>query len=163
MDKRVAFVTGLGIGAGVMFMLDSDRGIRRRDLVQDQMTHISKTSREVLVKATRDLRNRATGLIAESKSLLTGEQVPDPVLVDRVRTALGRFPVHHRSIQVVAEDGRVMLSGETLTSELDTIIDAVTAVRGVTDVVNNLLVHETSEGISSLQGEPLSSEGARIH
>ena len=163
MDKRIAFFTGLGVGAGVMYMLDPDRGKRRRALVRDQMIHVSNTSREALRKASRDLRNRAVGVVAETKALFGDEHVPDPVLVDRVRARLGRYPVHHRTIQIDAEDGIVTLSGETLTKEVDIIIDAVTSVRGIKDVVNNLAAHETAEGISSLQGEPGGAEGARIH
>jgi hypothetical protein len=163
MDKRLAFFTGFGVGAGVMYMLDPDRGKRRRALVRDQVVHASNAGREALGKASRDLRNRAIGVVAETKALFSDEHVPDPVLVDRIRACLGRYPIHHRTIQLDAEGGIVTLSGETLAKEVDTLVDAVLCVRGVNEVVNNLTVHETAEGISSLQGEPIGAEGAPIH
>lgn len=163
MDKRIAFLSGIGLGAGAMFLLDPDRGKRRRALIRDQAIHISNTSKETLEKRARDLRNRATGMIAETKARFTDERVPDPVLVDRVKAALGRFPVHDRAIHVDAESANVILSGDTLTTEVDTILDVVSSVRGVKDVVNNLTVHETPDGISALQGTPAAAESAAWH
>lgn len=163
MDKRIAFFSGLGIGAGAMFLLDPDRGKRRRALMRDQAIHISNTSKEALEKTARDLRNRAVGVMAETKALFGDENVPDTVLIDRVRARLGRYPVHDRAIQIEAKDGVVTLSGDTLASEVETIMDAVSSVRGVKDVVNNLMLHENADGISALQGNPAGAEGARTH
>ena len=163
MDKRVAFFTGLGLGAGVMFLLDPDRGKRRRALIRDQAVHLSHTSKDTLEKTARDLRNRATGVIAETKARFGDSGVPDEVLVDRVKAALGRYPVHDRSINIEADNGRVVLSGDTLADEVGIILEATSASRGVKDVVNNLTVHETAEGISSLQGTPAGAESANWH
>lgn len=160
MNKTVAFFTGLGVGAGAMFILDPDRGKRRRALARDKMTHLANTTSDALGKTARDLRNRASGLVAETKALLTAEEVPDSKLVDRVKAVLGRYPVHDRAINVEAKDGTAFLSGDILSKEVDTLLEAVKSVRGVKNVVNNLTVHETAEGISSLQGEPLGAKGA---
>ena len=72
MDKRLAFLSGLGLGAGAMFLLDPDRGRRRRALIKDQAKHLSISGKETLGKRTRDLRNRATGVIAETKARFGG-------------------------------------------------------------------------------------------
>jgi osmotically-inducible protein OsmY len=163
MDKRVAFLSGLGLGAGAMFLLDPDRGRRRRALIKDQAIHISNTSKETLEKRTRDLRNRATGVIAETKARFGGQHVPDPILIDRVKAALGRYPVHDRAITIEADNGVVILSGDTLADEVNIILEAITAVRGVSDVVNNLNVHEHAHGISALQGTPAAAQSASGH
>lgn len=163
MDKRIAFFSGLGIGAGAMFLLDPDRGKRRRALMRDQAIHISNTSKEALEKTARDLRNRAVGVMAETKALFSDERVPDSVLVDRVRARLGRYPVHDRAIHIEAKDGIVTLSGDTLASEVETIMDAVSSVRGVKDILNNLMVHESADGISALLGNPSGAESALAH
>ena len=163
MDKRVAFFTGLGVGAGVMFLLDPDRGGRRRALIKDKAVHLSHTSREALDKTARDLRNRATGVIAETKARFTETHVPDSVLVDRVKAAWGRYPIHDRALSVEADNGKVILSGDTLADEVGIILEATSASRGVKDVVNNLTVHESADGISSLQGTPASVESASWH
>ena len=163
MDKRLVFISGLGLGAGAMFLLDPDRGRRRRALIKDQAIHISNTSRETLEKRTRDLRNRATGVIAETKARFGGQHVPDPILIDRVKTALGRYPIHDRAINVDADNGVVILGEDTLADEVNIILEAITAVRGVNDVVNNLTVHENADGVSSLQGTPAAARTASGH
>ncbi|MGH9907265.1 MAG: BON domain-containing protein [Pyrinomonadaceae bacterium] len=162
MNKTVAFFTGLGVGAGAMFILDPDRGKRRRALMRDQCAHLANKSSMALGKTSRDLRNRVRGIVAESKAMFADQHVPDTALEDRIKAVLGRYPVHQRSIIVQAIDGKVMLSGETLAKELDTLLDAVKSVRGVNEVVNNLTVHQTAEGISSLQGEPLGAKGVTL-
>ena len=163
MDRRLAFFTGLGVGAGVMFLLDPDRGGRRRALIRDKAVSLSHTSKDALDKTARDLRNRATGVIAETKARFGESHVPDEVVVDRVKAALGRYPVHGRAINVQADNGTVILSGDTLADELDIILEAITGVRGVKDVVNNLNVHQDATGISSLQGTPAGAESASWH
>lgn len=161
MDKRAAFCAGLGLGAGLMYMLDPDRGNRRRALVRDQAVRATRKTRDMAGKTARDLRNRATGIVAETKARLNETHVPDPVVVDRVRASLGRYPVHDRAIHVDASEGKVILTGDTLAEEVDTVLNAVSSVRGVKDVINNLTVHQSAEGISSLQGQPAGAYASR--
>jgi len=163
MDRRIAFLTGIGLGAGAMFLLDPARGGRRRALIRDKAVSLTNTSREALDKTARDLRNRATGVIAETKARFGEGHVPDEVLVDRVKAAMGRYPVHDRAVIVESDNGTVILTGDTLTDEVGIILEATSAVRGVKDVVNNLTVHESADGISSLQGTPASAESASWH
>lgn len=146
-----------------MFLLDPDRGRRRRALIKDKAVGLSNTSRDALDKTARDLRNRATGVIAETKARFGEARVPDEVLVDRVKAALGRYPVHARAVNVEADNGTVILSGDTLTDELSIILEAISGVRGVKDVINNLNVHQEATGISSLQGTPAGAESASWH
>jgi osmotically-inducible protein OsmY len=157
MNKRLAVLAGLGLGAGAMFILDPARGRRRRAFLRDKAIHLTRVSGCTLGKTSRDLRNRAIGLISETRSSLKEGQVPDDVLADRVKSRLGRYAVHDRSIAIRAQDGRVILTGDILASELDTLLAAVSAVRGVQNVSNELVVHETPDGISSLQGRPISA------
>jgi osmotically-inducible protein OsmY len=159
----MAFISGLGLGAGVMFLLDPNRGRRRRALIKDQAVHLSNTSKGALGKTARDLRNRATGVIAGTKARFGGQHVPDPILIDRVRAALGRYPVHDRAVNVDADNGVVILSGNTLADEVHIILEAITGIRGVNNVVNNLMVHESADGISSLQGTPGAAETVSGH
>lgn len=154
-DTGLTLLYGIGIGAALMYILDPDRGARRRALLRDKCARASNRTQEYAGKMARDLSNRAQGLVAETKHLFRHEEVPGDVLVQRVRSELGHHPVHVRAITVAADQGRVTLKGPALASEVDAIVSAVESVRGVNAVVNQLEVHEQPGSISSLQGQVL--------
>ena len=158
MNKRLALITAAGIGAGAMYMLDPDRGARRRALLRDKAVRFTKVSGCTLGKFSRDLSNRAVGAISEFRDSVKGSNVPDSVLVDRIKSQLGRHPVHHRASAIAANEGVATLTGEALAHEVGTIVSCVSSVRGVKDVVNNLMIHENASGISSLQGHPVGAQ-----
>lgn len=66
---------GMGLGAALMYFFDPDQGRRRRALMRDKCVSLSNQTADVFDKTSRDLRNRAQGLIAEtSKAVgITGE------------------------------------------------------------------------------------------
>ena len=144
---------GAALGAGVMYMLDPDRGTRRRALCRDQLMSAGNKTGMYAGKLSRDLRNRAQGLVAETRARFRHEEVSDDVLVSRVKAELGRHAVHHRALEITAKDGRVTLRGPALSAEADELISAVSSVRGVAGVDNQLEIHEQAGGVSSLQGQ----------
>lgn len=152
MAGRIALV---GLGAGLMYIFDPDRGRRRRALVRDQMIHAMNEIDDAIGALSRDLSNRAQGAWAFVRSLparLTGEAVPDQVLAQRVRSKIGRVVSHPGSIGVAVHDGRVILSGPILAHEVDRLLAAVSRVPGVRGVEERLDRHERPNGISGLQG-----------
>jgi uncharacterized membrane protein len=148
----LAFVGGAGAGAAAMYLLDPDRGRRRRKLINDQLVRVWSRSDDVIGKTARDLRNRARGLLIEAQARLGGEEVSDEVLVARVRAKLGRVVSHPSAIEVTANQGRVTLRGPILAHEVHDLLAAVAAVRGVTEVDNQLKVHKQADGVPGLQG-----------
>lgn len=152
MNKATSWLYGAGIGAGLMYIFDPDRGRRRRALVRDQVVHTWRSTGELMDKAMRDLQNRTRGLAAETKARLSGEQVFDEVLAERVRSALGRAVSHPGAISVTVDQSRVILSGPILAREVDRLLAAVAAVSGVTQVENRLDVHQQAGDIPGLQG-----------
>jgi uncharacterized membrane protein len=151
-ESGLKLLAGVGLGAALMFFLDPARGRRRRGLVRDQVVHGLNAAEESLGSTARDLRNRAGGLVAEARSRARGRAASDEVLVERVRTKLGRVASHPRAISVAARDGRVFLSGPIMASEVDDVVSAVRSVRGVTDVENELDVYADAGDVSALQG-----------
>jgi osmotically-inducible protein OsmY len=143
-----------------MYILDPDRGNRRRALARDKLVAAGNKTSMYAGKLSRDLGHRAQGLVAETRTLFRGEQVADDVLVDRVKAELGRHAVHHRALAVTANGGRITLRGPALAGEVDELISAVASVRGVSGVDNQLEVHERADGISSLQGEVAAAASA---
>ena len=157
MNKMTAMLGGFGIGAGLMYLADPDRGRRRRALVRDKMKHCMCRSRHVLDAAAEDMSNRAHGMMAETEArardALSGEIVPDQVLCDRVRAAMGRVVSHPGAITVTAENGHVTLSGLVMAHEFDNLMGCAMHVRGVKSVRNNVQVRRDSGDESCLQGD----------
>jgi hypothetical protein len=151
-SRTGASFLGAGLGAGLMFFLDPDRGPRRRALFRDKMNWAGRTSRDAVGATRRDLRNRLRGTAAELRSRLSPAQANDRVLCERVRAELGRVVSHPRAIHVAAVDGRVVLTGDALASEMPWIAGVVNNVRGVLDVENRLLAHANADRVPSLQG-----------
>jgi len=140
------------IGVGLAYLLDPDRGARRRALVRDRAARAGQKLADGLDATTRDLRNRAGGTAAELRSRFRHEQVDDSVLHERVRSAIGRAVSHPGAIQVTVSDGTVTLRGQVLEHEIGGLIATAERVRGVSEVVNELDVHKTEAGVPSLQG-----------
>lgn len=153
MDRRWSLVSALGLGAGLMYLLDPDRGNRRRALVRDKAVRACNVTSAAMGKTSRDVSNRARGLLAEARSRLTREEVTDVVLVERARAKIGRVVSHPRSIEVTANQGRVTLAGPIPAREVDGLLATVAAVRGVTGVENRLQVHQRAGDVPGLQGE----------
>jgi hypothetical protein len=117
----------VGLGAGLMYLLDPERGRRRRALVRDQFVHALYEIDDMIGVVSRDLGHRTRGAWAGVWSLprrSVGETVPDATLNERVRSKLGRFVSHTRPIEVTARAGRVTLSGPILTHEVDGLLAA---------------------------------------
>lgn len=143
---------GLGLGAALMYVLDPERGKRRRALVRDKAVRVARKASDTLDARSRDIRNRTRGAAAEIQAMTRQEDAPDPVLEERVRAEMGRAVTTPGAIDVRATGGKVTLSGPVLASEVDGLLSTVRGVRGVDEVVNGLAVHEIPEDVPALQG-----------
>jgi CBS domain-containing protein len=59
---------GIGLGAGLMYLLDPNSGRRRRAKARDKAYSWSKTAAEEANRKARHIGNRAAGLMAEARS-----------------------------------------------------------------------------------------------
>ncbi len=139
----------LGIGAGLMYYFDPDRGRRRRALVRDQFDHQLHQLDTLSRKAGRDTRNRAQGLVAEGRALLTSDHAPDRVIAERIRSAIGRVVTKPSDIQVSVLYGQATVSGPILPDEVEPLLDTVASTRGVIGVVDHLQPHYGSDTLSA--------------
>lgn len=152
MQGKGNLIGGVMLGAGAMYLLDPERGARRRSLLRDQIVHAGNKLGDGMSATARDTRNRAVGVAAELKSRFKEDQADDSVLHERVRSAIGRVVAHPSAISVTVFDGLVTLSGDVLAEELDHLIRRVEEVRGVRQVRNELRMHTDANGVPSLQG-----------
>jgi osmotically-inducible protein OsmY len=150
--QAVALIAGVGIGLALMYVLDPDRGARRRSLARDRATRAMRTAGRTVRERASDVRNRVVGTAAELRNAQRERDLTDDVLVARVRSELGHHVEHVRPIEVTAENGRVVLRGAVLRDELDDVLTAVRGVRGVRDVENQLDVRDAAASEPSLQG-----------
>lgn len=73
MNNAGMLLTGMGIGAGLMYILDPDRGRRRRALARDKAVRTWNRSERYVEKVSRDVANRTRGLAHETKRAITGQ------------------------------------------------------------------------------------------
>src|SRR5688572_12987759 len=106
MDNR-ALLAGIGLGAALAYILDPDRGARRRALVRDKAIRGARLTRDGLDATMCDMTNRARGIAAATRARITHEPVDDDTLTERVRARLGRACSHPRAIDVFATGGNV--------------------------------------------------------
>ena len=152
MRRELVLLSGVGAGAALMYMLDPERGARRRALVRDKAVSLANKTPDALNATARDLSNRARGLVSEASAMLRGDDASDEVIVQRVRAAMGRVVSHPHAVRVESNEGRVSLSGNILAEEVDDFLSCAGSVRGVREIDNRLTVHEEADGVPDLQG-----------
>jgi osmotically-inducible protein OsmY len=148
---RSALVAGVGMGVATMYLLDPDRGRRRRAVLRDKMVRGARVGVDGLGVAGRDLAHRASGAAARVKRLARHESVDDQVLAARVRAQLGRYVSHPRALEISASNGVVTLRGPILEGQITPLLRAIEHIPGVRDIAPELEEHSTSD-IPALQG-----------
>lgn len=73
MKGILAILSGIGIGATLMYLFDPKGGNRRRALIRDKAVGLTNDAREAINSKAEDLSNRAKGLMHEAKSVVVGE------------------------------------------------------------------------------------------
>jgi hypothetical protein len=151
MNRKLSFMTGIGVGAAVMYLLDPIGGARRRAFVRDKSVSAFSGGQRFVRSASKDISNRMRGTIAalRRKPLVIGD---DDVLVERIRTAFGRVVSHPGAVHVMIENGAVRLDGAILAAELRPLMAAILEVEGVQSIDNRLKVSETANDVPGLQG-----------
>lgn len=145
-------LTWFGLGAGLMYYFDPDRGRSRRARARDRVRHALKAIDHEIEVTARDLSNRVHGLAARGRSLLSDGRALDSVIVARVRSKLGHVISHPHAVEVASCGGRVLLSGPVLASERRRLVSAVAAVPGVAGVEVRLQVYQRPGDHPALQG-----------
>lgn len=148
-----SFLRGAAFGAAAMYMLDPDKGRRRRAVARDRTASFFTDAGETLCEAGRDLANRAQGAQARALQWMHSEEITDDLrLIERVRARIGRVVSHPHAIQVGAREAMVTVSGPILADEVGPLLATVRNVPGVRGVEDHLVVHADPDSVPSLQG-----------
>lgn len=145
MNKALAVLSSLGIGAGLTYLVDPERGKRRRARLRDKAVRLRRVSRDGLDVARRDLGNRTMGWVSTTSARLRGEAVDDAVLLGRVRAKLGRHCSHAHAVEVDVREGTVHLKGAILAAEAGGLLDAIRRVPGVLAIEDRLDRHAQAD------------------
>jgi hypothetical protein len=136
----------------MMYLLDPDRGARRRAVARDKSARISRKLGHGFASAARDFQHRSAGAAAELKARFRPDLAGDEIVEERVRAELGHVVSHPGSISVTVLDGRVILSGPVPRDEAGDLLAAVERVRGVREIENQLHVRDDPGRVPGLQG-----------
>jgi len=128
---------------GIVYFVDPNQGARRRAVLRDKFFRFTNETGDFFRRTGRHVSNKFRGYAAEGRSMTRNvagqsESVDDRTLTERIRAELGHHTTRASDIVVTCYDGRVMLHGAVPPAEIDAIVAAVTAVRGVTGVENQL-------------------------
>ena len=151
--------TAVATAAG-MYWLDPVSGRRRRAELGQQLSSAVGDLQRALGVGGRDLAHRTQGVAARTRAAIKREPVLDAVLVERVRSRLGRVVSHPHAIEVSSREGRVSLKGAVLAAEYPGLMRALWSVSGVRAIEDQLSVHDSSGDIPALQGAPARATGA---
>lgn len=157
---------GIAVGAALSYLFDPQRGARRRAGMKQGAVHALRQASGAVELTARDLAHRTRGIaaevshrIADTRAQARGEGVDDAVLIDRVRSKLGRVCSHPSAIRVSSQNGRVELEGPILQDEAASVVRAIGRVRGVRALDDDLRRFQSAEGVPALQGGGTSPRG----
>ena len=153
MNKRWAMLSGLGLGAGLMYILDPSAGRKRRKTAVDTAGAMRRTSASAIGRVSRDIGKEAWGLLAEAQGAFEGP-IEDEVVAESVRARLGRTLSQPDVVKVSVENGVVSLGGTVAAAEFDRLVSTVLRVRGVRDVNDQLDVRPTADGTRDFGDTP---------
>jgi hypothetical protein len=160
--KLTSLLVAAGAGAGLMYLLDPEVGNRRRARMRDRLVHARHVTGDAMDATSRDMRNRARGVVAELRARLVPEDVADDVLQERVRARLGQVVRYARAIDATVDSACVTLRGPVLTDDVARLVRRVGRVPGVRAVDNRLDVHAEPGDVPGLQGARTSSTSGEV-
>lgn len=137
-------------GAAAFYFLDRERGHARRAAFATKARHLGTNVAEGAVKSARDSWHHVAGTARQAWFNFARNEWPeDRILVERIRSRMGRMVSHPHKIHVVSDDGVVTLWGAASEEEIRKLAHVVQAMPGVREVINHLEVHEGKEPVLS--------------
>ena len=140
MNAVVRLAVAFAAGAAAMYYFDPVTGRRRRAMTRDQGVAAGHEVEDFARAKSKRAADRVHGVKATARARLSDEPVDDLQLHERIRSKLGRLVDDASAITVQVSDGHVVLSGTASEEEIDAVADAVSSMRGVESVDNQLSI-----------------------
>lgn len=144
-----------------MALLDPGRGAARRSYIRSKTFHGLRVAGREGAKQLKRLQNEMLGALAESKAKLLERNVPDDILVERVRAQLGHVVKNFGLMEIDARQGYVTVWGPTLRGERGKIIDRLDETRGVRNFYVQIYEHDNLDHVAEIHGQQPSRQQAR--
>lgn len=145
-------LTTAGIGAGLAYLFNPRHGHARRAQLRDNILRAANRAADSLDTSAKNFSERALGMGAEIFGLIPGAPANAAVLRARVQAAIARAVSHPAAISVQIDGGNVTLRGPVFAHEVPALLARVAAVRGVSDVANQLEAHQVNDDVPALRG-----------
>lgn len=152
--RGVYLLGGMGVGAGLMYWLDPDRGRRRRAMARDELVRVVHDAGDALDQGLRDWNHRVSGSFIEFASRFVPGSVSDEVLQQHIRSALGRCVAYPQAVEVSVNAGHVTLRGPILERDVARLLSTVRRMKCVKSVTEALERHAEPGKVPDLQGKP---------
>ncbi len=136
---------GIAAGATAFYFLDPKRGRERRSTLAKGARRATASLAGGAAKSARDSWHHFAGMSRQALGFFDREQPEDGVLVQRIRSRMGRVVSHPHKIHVASDDGVVTLWGRASEDEMRELVYVVEAMQGVKEVVNHLEIHESNQ------------------
>lgn len=131
-EDFLALTAGLGLGAGLMYLCDPDRGRGRRSQLIAEASGILHRRENRLEKRGKYFFNRLRGLAVKvAEEIAPEEQPKDEVLLERIRSRIGHIVANPHEVQVHVEKGVVTLEGKLGHPERHHLRREIRAMHGV--------------------------------
>lgn len=141
------------LGAGLMYVIDPQRGRSRRAWLMDKTTSMFRRTGKSMYGMGKDMTNRAYGAAHQVSSYWQGDASSSGSLSERVRSEVGRVVSHPKLVEVMCDSqGNVTLSGYVLESEAPMLIPKLESVPGVKLVISRLESVSTPQDLDRRAG-----------
>jgi len=146
---------GAGLGAGLMYLLDPQGGRGRRAMARDKSVSALKNGGKAAAKTSRHLGNKTKGLVSQAGSKLRQSDLVDDLanhggaLLKRVQKKVRHAVSHPSAIEAAVEEGKVILRGLVLASEVAALLAAIGSIQGIGEIENQLEIHESIQDLAA--------------
>lgn len=131
-EDLLALTAGVGLGAGLMYLCDPDRGRSRRSQLRGEAAGLLHRGEDRVEKRGKDLFNRVRGFAVKvAEEIVPEEQPTDELLLERIRSRMGHIVANPHEIQVRVEEGVVTLEGKLDHPERHRLRNEIRAMPGV--------------------------------